>query len=99
MRLADVTRRAWVDAWQLQCCGDPIDVGRDVTLAASPNVDQDYLGTVLPEDVAATLTDYEDHHDVEASVSELRGVVESVETESCQFAPQCSSQIASTSSA
>lgn len=88
VRLPNVTRRVWVDAWQLQCCGDPIHVGRDVTLTVSPNVDLDYLGTVLGEERASTLTDYEDHHDVEAPVAELLGVVESVEAVSCEFSLQ-----------
>jgi hypothetical protein len=88
VRLPDVTRRVWVDAWQLQCCGDPIHVGRDVTLTVSPNVDVDYLGTVLGEERASTLTDYEDHHDVEAPVVELLGVVDTVEAVSCEFSLQ-----------
>lgn len=71
----------------MQCCGDPFAVGQMVSWTTSPEVDQDYLGTVLGSESAAEITDYEDHHDVaEGLTVEMSGVVESIRAVSCRFA-------------
>jgi hypothetical protein len=73
----------------MQCCGDEFELGQTVEWTVSPHVDREYLATVIGEDAAAAVTDYEDHHDVaEGEVGPVRGTVTAIKAVSCEFAPQ-----------
>jgi hypothetical protein len=52
----------WVEAWQMQCCGDPIEVGSSVewTLYEAPG--GDWLASLLGESLASQVTHGEEHH-------------------------------------
>lgn len=76
----------WIDSWQMQCCGEPFRVGGRVEFSTTPVVDREFLGTVLGEERAATVTDYEDHHDLDdGPMSALVGRVEYIEAISCRY--------------
>jgi hypothetical protein len=84
-----VDHRIWVEAWQLQCCGDPFEVGELVSWTVAEAVDREYLATVIGEEAAATVSDYEDHHDVAGDdVRPLSGTVKEISAVSCHFALQ-----------
>lgn len=84
-----VVSRIWVEAWQLQCCGDPFEVGQPVSWMVTSAVDREYLENVIGAEAAAAVTDHEDHHDVaEGDVRPLSGIVRDIAAVSCHFAPQ-----------
>ena len=84
-----VERRIWVEAWQLQCCGEPFEVGQPVSWTVASVVDREYLTNVIGAEAAAAVSDYEDHHDVaEGDVRPLSGTVRDIAAISCQFAPR-----------
>ena len=51
----------WVDAWQMQCCGDPFAVGSRVAWTLS-EPDREWLASVLGDDAARRVTHREEHH-------------------------------------
>lgn len=76
----------WISDWQMQCCGDPVVVGKTITLSTTSDFDREHLGVVLGESGAASLTDYEDHHNVASRpTSQLEGTVERIEAVSCRY--------------
>lgn len=89
-RMQVVQRRVWIDDWQMECCGEHLRVGQHVDLTVTTAVavdrDREYLGAVLGDDRAATVTDYEEHHDLDGGlVSLLSGIVETIEAISCAY--------------
>ena len=54
--------QVWVDAWQMQCCGDPFEVGSQVEWTLYEESDRDWLAAVLGDDVARQITHGEEHH-------------------------------------
>jgi hypothetical protein len=84
-----VESRIWVEAWQLQCCGDPFEVGQPVSWTVTSAVDREYLENVIGAEAAAAVTDHEDHHDVAGGdVRPLSGTVTDIAAVSCHFALQ-----------
>ena len=60
------------DSWQMQCCGDPIEVGKVANLTIVPGCDN-------PKNLAGIDIDfYEDHHD--RAGAKLRGLVVGIKT-------------------
>jgi hypothetical protein len=86
--VAGTERIVWVDAWQIQCCGEPFAVGSTVTWELSRTVDRDFLGSVFGEAGAARITDCEEHHGDALDADPLVGVVRSIERVSCSYAPE-----------
>jgi hypothetical protein len=81
-----VRRRVWIDSWQMHCCGEPFQVGQQVTFSTNPAVDQDFLGVVLGEPGAPGVTHYEDHHGLDTEpMANLSGTVELIEAISCRY--------------
>ncbi len=79
-------RQVWIDAWQMQCCGDPFHVGQRVEFSTAPPRDLEFLARVLGAERAACLTDCEDHHDVsEGALARIAGSVEGIEAVWCRF--------------
>lgn len=73
----------------MQCCGAPFSVGQHITWTTTREVDREYLGAVLGIDAASTITDREDHHDLDDDAGDVTtGTVESIVAVSCRFAPQ-----------
>jgi len=54
--------RVWVDDWQMQCCGQPIEVGAKVSWTLKPADDLDFAAAVLGQELAQSLTHAEEHH-------------------------------------
>lgn len=52
----------WVDAWQMQCCGEPFETGSRVEWTLYEESDRDWLTAVLGEDFAQGVTHGEEHH-------------------------------------
>lgn len=78
--------KVWVDGWQMQCCGDPFGVGDTIAWTTTSEVDHGFLASVVGEDVARQVEQYEDHHDLnDGPLSELAGTVEAIEAVSCRY--------------
>ena len=81
-------RVVWVDSWQIQCCGDPIDVGGTVSWTLSSSFDRPFLRSVIG-DHAEGITHAEDHHgDLPEGSPRTEGVVESISAAFCEYAPR-----------
>ncbi len=52
----------WMDAWQLQCCGQPFNVGSTIDWTLAAPSDREFLASVLGDDLAGTVTHHEEHH-------------------------------------
>ena len=73
-------RRVWVSAWEMQCCGEPFQLGSTVSwtvTAPSPN----RTASVLPHQEDTAITDVEGHHFVreEWDGHELHGTVRAIQ--------------------
>jgi uncharacterized protein DUF6578 len=63
-----VTVTVWVDDWQMQCCGDPFDVGSKVWWnVVEPDVE--WLSAVLGPELASHVTYREEHHGRESRIA------------------------------
>ncbi|WP_454300993.1 DUF6578 domain-containing protein [Salana multivorans] len=52
----------WVDAWQMQCWGDPFAVDSRVAWTLHMEPDRGWLTAVLGDDLARHVTHAEEHH-------------------------------------
>lgn len=69
----------WIDAWQIQCCGDPFEVGHTVAWTLSAQPDRDWLTSALDDQVAAAITHAEDHHgQLPDDLPPTRGTVQTI---------------------
>lgn len=73
----------YVEAWQLQCCGEPFKVGDTVEWNCSDSVDREFLAMILGDAGADKVTHVEDHHDVAGPLSPLTGRVTGIASVSC----------------
>ena len=74
-----VTSVVWVDAWQMECCGEPFSVGGRVAWTMRsverPSLYEDLLGP----DLAGRLTHHEEHHGgVPEDAAVVRGGVRAI---------------------
>ncbi|MFI7636200.1 DUF6578 domain-containing protein [Nonomuraea sp. NPDC049400] len=76
----------WMDAWQMQCCGEKFRVGSTVEWTLGP-AGQDWLASVLGE-AAAEVDAREEHHGgVSKETLGTRGQVQSITAVHCRYAP------------
>lgn len=69
----------WVSSWQMECCGDPFDVGSRVTWTAEAAGHDEWLMDALDPGTARRISHVEEHHsDGSSGLVELRGVVRSI---------------------
>ncbi len=54
--------RVWVDAWQMQCCGDAFSPGSRIDWMAREVVDSEFLSAFLPEAEVTTISHAEERH-------------------------------------
>lgn len=81
-------RVVWVDSWQIQCCGDPIDVGSTVSWTLSSTIDRLFLGSVIG-DQANQITHAEDHHgELPEDAPRTEGTVQSIFAVFGEYAPR-----------
>lgn len=76
----------WVDEWQLMCCGDPFEVGSAVSWNVHPEVDTEWLASVLGPERAAEVTHAEEHHGDLEQLPVVAGTVRAIELVYCEFA-------------
>ena len=81
--------KVWVDDWQMACCGTSFSVGARVTWTVSPEVDTEWLATVVGPETAESIAYIEDHHfGEEAEPVTLSATVAAIEAVQCDFAPR-----------
>jgi hypothetical protein len=79
----------WMDGWQMECCGEPFNVGDHVAWTLASVEDKDFLARVLGDEIAATVTHREDHHiDLPPDAPATEGRVRSIRTARCLYAPR-----------
>ncbi|MBC6462935.1 hypothetical protein HKK72_34620 [Actinomadura sp. HBU206391] len=77
----------WVDAWQMQCCGETFTVGSEVSWTLR-DVDSDWLTMVLG-DAAVTVDAAEEHHSGRSDeVPVTRAKVGHITAVHCRYAPR-----------
>lgn len=80
----------WVDAWQMECCGDPFAVGDRVVWTVDRMVGDGWFASALGPDMAARLTHVEEHHaDEHEDLPEVSGRVLSIIRAWGAYGPQC----------
>ena len=84
-RDAGLVRTVWVTAWELQCCGDPFEVGADIAWSVAEAVDEERLSGAIGK-MAGLVTEAESHHDGE-DVRDLRGTVKRITAAWCRYRP------------
>jgi hypothetical protein len=88
-----VTKRIWMDSWQMQCCGTPFEVGSVVTWDLVPvgSVRRGHLASFLGDEVANEISDWEEHHggggDDEPEGEATTGTVRAIELVYYEIAP------------
>lgn len=55
--------QVWIGAWQLQCCGQPLAVGKRAALMLSRAVDTEWLGVAIGQDRARSIDFCDECHD------------------------------------
>ena len=77
--------RVWVDAWQMQCCGDPFQVGGDVSWSLYLENDHAFLGNVATPEIAESIQFGEEHHGgIPEDSPETRGEVLRIQVAHCR---------------
>jgi hypothetical protein len=74
----------WVDAWQMQCCGDPFRVGSTIAWS-TVDPDPDSLTERLGPELAAAVVAAEEHHD-DGRRPTVGGTVRSIRAVHCRYA-------------
>ena len=84
----DESLLVWVDAWQMQCCGDPFSVGSRIEWTLYEESDREWLIAVLGDDLAAEVTHGEEHHGgLPDDAPTTIGVVDRIRAVSSRFGP------------
>jgi hypothetical protein len=77
----------WVDEWQMACCGEPFAVGASVEWSVRRDIDRRFLADAVGEELARTVTAWEEHHhEGSVRVESLHGAVSSMVAVSCRYA-------------
>src|ERR1700678_752135 len=75
----------WVDAWQMQCCGEQFGIRSRVSWTLG-EADRDWLATMLGDGV--TVDAAEEHHGgVPEGTPETTGTVTAISAVHCRYAP------------
>ena len=81
-----MTYRVWVDAWQMQCCGDPFSVGSTVDWTVLAEIDREWISSFMGDEEAARFTHDEEHHgDLLPSTPHVIGVVTRIDAVFCRY--------------
>jgi hypothetical protein len=87
VRLWLVTITLWVDAWQMQCCGEPFRLGSQVAWTLR-NPDPDWLEAALGAEASRAVDAAEEHHgDISEDTEPVRGIVMRIRAVHCRYAP------------
>jgi hypothetical protein len=75
-----------MEHWQMQCCGSPFSVGSRVEWTIATLADRDHLARVLGNDIARTVTHYEEHHGgLPDDAPSTAGVVRAIRAVRCRY--------------
>lgn len=77
----------WVDAWQMECCGEPFAVGGDVTWPLDGDPDRDWLEAALGPAAARRVTHAEEHHPDGEDLPQVTGRVVAIARSWCDYRP------------
>ena len=77
----------WVDSWQMQCCGEPFQVGSQVAWTLG-DADPDWLEAVLGTDAHFVDAAEEHHGGVSEDAAPTRGTVTRIAAVHCLYAPR-----------
>jgi hypothetical protein len=78
----------WVDAWQMQCCGEPFRLGSQVAWTLR-EADPDWLQAVLGAETSPGVDGAEEHHGgIPEDTEPTRGVVTRISAVHCRYAPR-----------
>lgn len=82
-----VTTTVWIDGWQMQCCGEPFQVGSVVSWNLTPLADSAHLPNTLGDD-GARVTHTENHHgpDIPDGTVLTVGTVKTIHVAFCKMA-------------
>lgn len=87
-------KRVFMDGWQIECCGEPFEVGDLVTWTVVDSPDPDsFLASAFGTELADSIDFDEDHHDMAehskraVTSRELVGWVEGIQAAFCSFTP------------
>jgi hypothetical protein len=75
----------WVDAWQMQCCGDDFSAGSRVSWTLA-DADADWLRAVLGDDIAVDAAE-EHHGGVPDGTPPTTATVTAIAAVHCRYAP------------
>jgi hypothetical protein len=76
----------WVDAWQMQCCGEPFRLGSQVAWTVG-EADPDWLAAVLGAETAPGVGGAEEHHGgIPEDTEPTTGVVTRISAVHCRYA-------------
>ena len=77
----------WVDAWQMQCCGEPFRLGSQVAWTVG-EADPDWLAAVLGAETAPGVGGAEEHHGgIPEDTEPTTGIVTRISAVHCRYAP------------
>lgn len=78
----------WVDAWQMQCCGEPFRLGSQVAWTVG-EAGPDWLEAVLGAEASPGVDGAEEHHGgIPENTEPTRGVVTRISAVHCRYAPR-----------
>lgn len=78
----------WIDAWQMQCCGEPFRLGSQVAWTLR-EADLDWLQAVLGAGTSPGVDGAEEHHGgIPEGTEPTRGVVRRISAVHCRYAPR-----------
>ena len=78
----------WVDAWQMQCCGEPFRLGSQVAWTVG-EADPKWLGAVLGAEMSPGVDGAEEHHGgIPEDTEPTKGVVTGISAVHCRYAPR-----------
>lgn len=75
----------WVADWEMQCCGEPFEVGQTVEWHLTMSTDNEWLAEMFGTPSGAGVTSYYDHHSEDGQAPRVRGVVRSIRTVRCTY--------------
>lgn len=83
-----MTVTLWVDAWQMQCCGEPFRLGSQVAWTVG-EADPDWLEAVLGAETSPGVDGAEEHHGgIPEDTEPTTGLVTCISAVHCRYAPR-----------
>jgi hypothetical protein len=84
----DMSTTVWIDGWQMQCCGEPFQVGSVVSWNLTPVLGSSHVPSILIAD-GPQITHIENHHgpDIPDGTVLTVGTVNAIQMAFCKVAP------------